>query len=350
MKKTAKLKYGENQRLSGAVRYETDTKNPLALSKWNWHGMSMREVSKISLTDLSRGVRTATQIAATFEKNFKKVPYIAVGMKHGNPCGAAVGKTPAEAMKGMIAGNPRALFGGFVVTTFPVDAKLADILRRYDGTRMGAPRPIAFLAAPAISPEALAALHRKSRPLIYATNPALAALRAAMLPSTPRHEPLPILSAEIVEDADTYVLDLAHPELAVYGKKAAWKKALPDIALAAAVAATSTSNTVTLAKGGKIVGNAIGQQDRVGACELALKQLSRLELPSRKGLVAASDSFFPMPDGPATLRKGGVEALLATSGAQNDAKVIEYCTSGKTPLLLALIPDRVGRGFYGHTG
>lgn len=350
MKRRTTLKYGENQRLAACVRYDTSAKHPLAFSKWDFHGMSMREVSKISLTDLSRGVRTAVQIAATFEKDFKKVPCIAVGVKHGNTCGAAAGKTPTEAIRGMIEGNPRALFGGLVVTTFLVDEKLADILRHYDGKKMGAPRPVAFLAAPAITEGALAILHRKSRPLIHATNKALAKLGARMLPDAPRHEPLQILSAEVVEDADRYVLDFAHPELAVYGKKAAWKKAQRDVALAYAVASTSTSNTVTLAKDGKIVGNAIGQQDRVGACELALTQLALLGLANKKGLVAASDSFFPMPDGPAALRKGGVEVLFATSGAQNDAKVIAYCASGKKPLTLALVPDKIARGFYGHTG
>ncbi len=351
MKRTTALKYGENQRLRAEVRYEADTKNPLAFAKWDWHGLSLRDVSKISLTDLSRGVRTAVQIAATFEKNFNKVPHIAVGIKHGNPCGAAVGRTPKGALTGMIEGNPRALFGGLVVTTFPMDEKLAALLRRYYGRGVVAPpRPIAFLAAPAISAEALAVLHRKSRPLIHATNPALAKLGMGMLPKDGRHEPLPVLSAEIIESADTYVLDFNDSELKVYGKAASWKKAQPDVALAFAVASTSTSNTVTFALKGKVVANAIGQQDRVGACELALKQLSRLKLHSKKGLVAVSDSFFPLPDGPHALRRGGVEVLFATSGAQQDEKVIASCMKGTRPLLLALIPDKIGRGFYGHTG
>lgn len=349
--KKAPLKYGENQRLAAEVSYETDNANPLAYAKWDWHGLATHEVSKISLTDLSRGLRTTVQIAASFEKNFGKVPFIAVGVKHGNACGAAVGKTPKEALIGMIDGNPRALFGGLVVTTFPMDEKLADILRHYHGKGVeGMARPIAFLAAPEISSGALAALHRKSRPLVYATNKALGKLGMASFPKAPRREPLPMLSAEVIEAADTYVLDFKDPQLAVYGKQALWNKAKSDVALAFAVASTSTSNTVTFAQKGKIVGNAIGQQDRVGACELALKQLSRLKLASKKGLVAASDSFFPLPDGPQLLRRNGVEVLFATSGAQQDAKVIESCKKGSKPLLLALIPDKVGRGFYGHTG
>lgn len=349
--KKAQLKYGENQRLAASVCFTTDDENPLAYTKWDWHGLDSKEISKISLTDLSRGLRTAAQIAATFEKNFKKVPYIAVGIKHGNACGAAVGKTPKEAVLGMIDGNPRALFGGLVITTFPIDAKLASILRHYHGKGVeGMVRPLAFLAAPEISDEALAVLHRKSRPLIYATNTALSKLGGASLPKIGRTEPLPMLSAEVVEAPDTYVLDFKDSQLAVYGKQAVWKKAQADVALAFAVASTSTSNTVTFAQEGKVVGNAIGQQDRVGACELALKQLSRLKLKSKKGLVAASDSFFPMPDGPTLLRRNGIEVLFATSGAQQDAKVIESCKKGKNPLVLALIPDKVGRGFCGHTG
>ena len=64
------------------------------------------------------------------------------------------------------------------------------------------------------------------------------------------------------------------------------------------------------------------------------------------GAMAASDSFFPFPDGPAALIEAGVMGIVSTSGSVRDDESIKCCQS--SGVALWLIPDAKGRGFFGH--
>jgi len=94
-----------------------------------------------------------------------------------------------------------------------------------------------------------------------------------------------------------------------------------------------------------LIGNGVGQQDRVSAAQLALKR-------ARDGghdiaeAIAYSDSFFPFPDGPIKLADAGVKAILATRGSVNDAKVAEALK--QTGVIFYTLPDELARGFYMH--
>src|SRR5690606_25280050 len=91
-----------------------------------------------------------------------------------------------------------------------------------------------------------------------------------------------------------------------------------NIVLAWAVGATSNSNTITLVKDGRLVGNGVGQQDRVGAAKLAILRADdaakSIDANSEKAdlgdAVAYSDSFFPFPDAPAVLIDRGIKTIF----------------------------------------
>ncbi len=67
---------------------------------------------------------------------------------------------------------------------------------------------------------------------------------------------------------------------------------------------------------------------------------------SIEGASAASDSFFPFTDGVEVLVHAGVTSIISTSASVNDGKIIEYCQ--EQSIVLYLIPDKSGRGFFGH--
>ena len=118
-----------------------------------------------------------------------------------------------------------------------------------------------------------------------------------------------------------------------------------DLLLAKAICDTSNSNTIALVKDAQLIGNGVGQQDRVSAANLATM---RAEAANHfiVGAVAASDSFFPFPDAPEVLIAAGVKVILSTSGSVNDSKSVDVCQKASVPLYL--IPDTLGRGFFGH--
>jgi phosphoribosylaminoimidazolecarboxamide formyltransferase / IMP cyclohydrolase len=118
-----------------------------------------------------------------------------------------------------------------------------------------------------------------------------------------------------------------------------------NLAFAWAIGSTSNSNTITLVRNGMLIGNGVGQQDRVGAAELAIKR-ARDAGHDTADAVAYSDSFFPFPDGPERLMDSGVRVIFATSGSVRDSEVRAACAARGATLLM--LPDSEARGFFAH--
>jgi phosphoribosylaminoimidazolecarboxamide formyltransferase/IMP cyclohydrolase len=325
-------KYGENAwqapaALSAALGSAAG--DPLALTRFELVDGS--EPSYNNLVDVDRLLQTITHIAAGFERNFKAVPAIAVGVKHGNACGAAVADDPVTAVQKMVTGDRRALFGGLVMVNFTIDEAAAEALLQH-GVESGR-RLLDGIMAPQFTAGAIKQLGRKGGKCRLLQNPALAGLTAASLDQTRRLRP--VRGGFLTQPNYTYVVDAA-------GFAATDAR---DLVLAWAVGSTSNSNTVTLVQDGQLLGNGVGQQDRVGCCELAIKRATDAGHATR-GAAAYSDSFFPFADGPMVLAEAGVRAILATSGSVRDDEVAQACKERGVTLYTP--PDRAARGFFGH--
>lgn len=332
------LKYGENAWQTPAAQYALEGDDPLALHRFK---RVQGDAGFVNLTDVDRLLLTVTHIAAGFEANGLHVPFIAVGVKHGNPCGAAVSDSRGEALKEMIDGDRRAIFGGVVMATCRIDADHAEILLRH-GMEKGR-RHLAVLVAPSISPQALELLQKKSDPQVAVfTNEALASIGVASLDVAPRLRP--VRGGFLLQPNYTKPLDLK--SLSLHGPAEIRVQPRPsDLLPAWAVGCTSNSNTVTLVKDGMLIGNGVGQQDRVGAAELAIKR-ARDAGHDVLNATAYSDSFFPFPDGPQALILAGVRTILTTSGSVRDPETIRVCQEAGVNLMM--MPDKEGRGFFGH--
>lgn len=326
--------YGENRYQSPAALYSTGTDDPLALHEFK--RIEGSEPSYINLTDIDRLLQTMTHIAATFEVNQGKVPSIAVGCKHGNSCGAGVAGTCGHAIHKMTSGDPLALFGGMVMTNFPLTGEMAEIMLTAGGKRV-----LDGVIAPSFSSQAVEILRRKNDRCRLYENQALGKLTRDSLDKTPILRR--VRGGFLLQPNYGFVFDAQDKQLEKSGDVD--KDILSDIILAWATGATSNSNTITIVKEGTLIGRGIGQQDRVGCCNIAITygQRARHDL---NGAVAYSDSFFPFPDGPEVLAKAGIKTIFTTSGSQNDKLVREKCRDyGVT---LWMIPDAIGRGFFGH--
>jgi len=328
--RTAECKYGENAIQAPAALYSSGSLDPLSLEKFTV--LEGTPPSYNNWADIDRLLQTATHIAAVYAKNRGKVPHLAVGAKHGNACGAAVGGSHAETLRKTIAGDPLAIFGGLILANFPIGAEEAEEIagRMLDG-----------IIAPSFTEEAITKLRRKGDKCRFIVNPALATLGEDSLDTADRFRY--VRGGFLLQPNYTFVLSLTSPDLAVHGQASASQE--DDMLLAWAIGATSNSNTIALVKDGMLIGNGVGQQDRVGAAKLALMRAERGKHDA-KGAVAYSDSFFPFPDGPETLIDAGISSILSTSGSLKDPATIELCASRGTSLYL--IPDRIGRGFFGH--
>ena len=326
----ATCKYGENVWQTPAYLYSTGTHDPLALDKFIV--VEGTPPSYNNWVDIDRLLQTASHIAGAFATREGSVGMaIAVGVKHGNSCGVAVGLDRREVLKKMMAGDPLAIFGGLVMVDFDVDEALCEALagKMLDG-----------IIAPAFTAGAIVALRRKGDKCRFIVNPALSKL-GGNLDQVPRFRY--VRGGFLAQPNYTFIPTFSGEGIKKYGTATPIQES--DLLLAWAVGSTSNSNTITLVKSGQLIGNGVGQQDRVGAAHLAITR-ARRSGHNVVGAVAYRDSFFPFPDGPQALIDAGVAAIFTSSGSVKDQATIDVCA--KQNVALYIVPDQMGRGFFGH--
>lgn len=325
-------KYGENAWQMPSALYSTGSDDKLGLDKFRI--LEGTAPSRTTLTDLDRLLQVITHIAAAFDVNRGKVPFIAVGGKHGNPCGAAIGFDQQAVLQRMMAGDKLAIFGGQVMTNFCLTEALAEILtgKMLDG-----------IVAPDFEPKTIEMLKRKKDKCRFIQNGALIDLGRNSLDTATQVRY--VRGGFIRQPNYTFVLSFGNGSVASMSNDPS--PAMEDnMLLAWAIGSTSNSNTITLvSKNGMLIGNGVGQQDRVGAAQLAIAR-ARRSGHDINGAVAYSDSFFPFPDGPETLADAGVKAIMTSSGSVKDQATIDLCR--ERGVVLYMVPDAEGRGFFGH--
>ncbi len=328
--------YGENAWQAPARLTHDETDDALAIGRFCL--LEGSTPSYNNLVELDRQLQTITHVAAAFEIADQRVPAIAVGTKHGNACGAAVADSSVRATQLMLTGDTRAIFGGCVMLGFAVDEQVADTLVNHasDGRRL-----LDTVAAASFTDGAIELLARKQGKCRILANDALAGLVKGSLDTAQRHRQ--VRGGVLEQPNYTFVLDLADPAVKRYGSLTPAQE--HDLLLAWAVGSTSNSNTITLVRDGQLLGNGVGQQDRVGGCALAVAR-ARDAGHETAGAVAYSDSFFPFPDAPQVLIDAGVSAVFCTSGSVRDDLVLSRMVDGG--LAVAQLPDRDARGFFGH--
>lgn len=322
--------------------------DPLALHRFK---LRAGTPSFNNFCDLDRLLQTMIHLAAAFEINRGRVPQIALAVKHGNACGAGCSDRPNSALSKMIAGDTRAIMGGLVMTNFPLDAQLADHLLTYlhpavTGSKNGR-RLLDGIIAPEITDDAIELMKRKKDKCRIFTNPSLASLGADSLDQAPLRRQ--VRGGYLLQPNYCFVAKLSEAVPLVPDQHGlpADPEIWENLLMAWAIAATQTSNTITIVNKRMLIGNGVGQQDRVGAARLAIE---RARMSGHQGLLekacAASDSFFPFPDGVETLAAAGIKTILATSGSVSDRGVGER--AAELGITLVAHPDKVARGFFNH--
>jgi phosphoribosylaminoimidazolecarboxamide formyltransferase/IMP cyclohydrolase len=228
-------------------------------------------------------------------------PCVAI-VKHANPCGIAIGADVAEAHRKAHASDPTSAFGGVIAVNREVTPELAkqvvDIFTE-------------VIVAPSYAAEAVDVLRGKKN------------LRVLVAPPW---KPAPadfrqIGGGLLVQMADR--IDAAGDDPATWtlatGEPAS-PETMADLAFAWRAIRSVKSNAILLARDGATVGVGMGQVNRVDAAHLAV---SRAGAERARGAVAASDAYFPFPDGLEVLIRAGVRAVVQPGGSIRDNLVLE---------------------------
>jgi phosphoribosylaminoimidazolecarboxamide formyltransferase/IMP cyclohydrolase len=289
--RAAVLRYGENPHQSAAL-YVTPGGAGLAQAEQ----LSGKEMSYNNYVDAEAARRAAYDFTE---------PCVAI-IKHANPCGIAIGSDVAEAHRKAHACDPVSAYGGVIATNRPVSRQMAEQL---------ADIFTEVVVAPAFDDDALSVLRTKKN---------LRLLVAAPVAEAPAVETRAISGGLLMQRVDR--LDAPGDDPATWTLAAGeplGEAELADLAFAWRAVRAVKSNAILIARDGATVGVGMGQVNRVDSCRLAVARAG----DRVAGSVAASDAFFPFPDGLQVLLDAGVRAVVQPGGSIRDEDVIAAAKS-----------------------
>ncbi len=295
---------------AAVLRYGENPHQPAALYRGWDSGLAHAEQLHGKEMSYNNYVDTDAAWRAAFDHG--DGPCVAI-IKHANPCGIAVGPDLATAHRKALACDPVSAFGSVVAVNRRLDRATAEQIGEVFTE---------VVAAPGFDPQALEVLTRKKN------------VRLLQVPLDPPavRELRPISGGVLVQAADR--VDAPGDDPATWTLAAgepADEATMADLVFAWRAVRAVKSNAILLAADGASVGVGMGQVNRVDACRLAVE---RAGADRAAGSVAASDAFFPFPDGPQVLLDAGVRAIVQPGGSIRDGEVVQAVTAAGVTMYL----------------
>jgi phosphoribosylaminoimidazolecarboxamide formyltransferase/IMP cyclohydrolase len=276
------LRYGENPHQKAAL-YSDGSGRGVA----NGQQLQGKELSYNNIVDL----QAAWDLAQDFTE-----PVCAI-IKHTNPCGTAIGATLKEAYLRALECDPVSAFGGVIGVNRVIDGEAAAEMAKLF---------VEAIAAPDFTQEAREHFAKKKN------------LRLVQIADLQQKWVLKNVSGGVlVQDNDVH--PIAEADLKVVSKRQPTAAEMRAMLFAWKVCKHVKSNAILYARDGQSVGVGAGQMSRVDSARIGA---AKAVLPL-SGTVAASDAFFPFPDGVEVIAQAGATAIIQPGGSMRDQEVID---------------------------
>ena len=294
-----KLRYGENPHQQAAFYATGERRFGVATAQQ----LQGKELSYNNINDTD----AAYELAAEFAPDKPTCVII----KHANPCGVATAATLAEAYRSALACDPVSAFGGVLAFNRSIDSATAELVANLFTE---------VIIAPAADPDAIRILSAKKN---------LRLLIAGGLPD-PRAKGWLVRSVAgglLVQNRDTGAATA--DSVRVVTRRAPTTQELADMLFAFTVAKHVKSNAIVFAKDGSTAGIGAGQMSRVDSARIAANKArdaaaaAHWPEPRTIGSAAASEAFFPFPDGLIAIAEAGATAVIQPGGSVRDEDVIK---------------------------
>jgi phosphoribosylaminoimidazolecarboxamide formyltransferase/IMP cyclohydrolase len=294
--RTASLRYGENPHQRAALYADGSGRGIAGALQ-----LQGKELSFNNLVDLDACWSLAQEFCSPELHDGGTAgqpprPMVAI-IKHTNPCGAATGDTVLQAYMRALAADPVSAFGGVIAVNTEIDAAAAEEIAKLF---------VEAIVAPAYTVGARERFAAKK-------NLRLLEIDHAAGPFVVKH----ISGGLLVQDADHTPLQLA--DLRTVTARKPSEEELRALWFAWKVCKHVKSNAIVYARDGQTVGVGAGQMSRVDAARFGAQKAAL----SLEGCVAASDAFFPFPDGLEVVAAAGATAVIQPGGSVRDAEVID---------------------------
>jgi phosphoribosylaminoimidazolecarboxamide formyltransferase/IMP cyclohydrolase len=292
------LRYGENPHQEAAF-YVDGSARPGVASARQLQG---KELSYNNINDTD----AAYELVAEFDSQ----PACAI-IKHANPCGVALGKDLKDAYLKALACDSVSAFGGVLAFNRTLDGATAEEISK-------------IFTEVIIAPDA-----DEDAKKILASKKNLRLLVAGGLPDplAPSLTYRSVAGGFLVQSRDNG--RVAREQLKVVTRRQPTEQEIKDMLLAFTIGKHVKSNAIIYVKDGSTAGIGAGQMSRVDSARIAaIKAKDAAKIagwaePRTKGSAAASEAFFPFPDGLLAVAEAGATAVIQPGGSVNDQKVID---------------------------
>jgi len=285
------------------LRYGENPHQKACFYKGKPQGFSMAFAQQLHGKELSYNNIQDGDAALNIVKEFMNEP-VMVAVKHKNPCGVGIGKNVQEAWQRCYDADPVSIFGGIVATNQTIDEATAEAMKNVF---------LEIILAPKFTDKALEILSTKKN------------IRLMTFEISRKNEDknllLSVNGGLLVQETD--YASVEDYEFNVVTKKTPTELEKNNLLFAMKVCKHVKSNAITLAKEMRTVGVGAGQMNRVGAAQIALEQAKAAGFI--KGIVLASDAFFPFDDVVRMAHLYGVTAIIQPGGSLRDEDSIKAC-------------------------
>ncbi len=291
LQKIRELRYGENPHLEGA------------LYKKEWGDDYFASFDKLQGKELS--YNNIMDMHAAFLLSIDLGPGSCTVNKHTNPCGAAACGDSYESFIRARKTDPMSAFGSVVAINGIVDERLAKAAK--EGF-------IEVLLSRGFTDGARDILSEKKN------------MRLIIMPEAEWEKESEgtnireVGQLVLIQEKDRRFEELEKLDFVTSIKPG--ENELKALKLAWRIVKHIKSNAIVICDGDGTIGIGAGQMSRLDSCAISIEKARNAGL-NIEGTSAASDAFFPFPDGLEALAEAGVKSVIQPGGSIRDQKVIK---------------------------
>jgi len=298
-RKLQELRYGENPHQKSSIYVSDYNDKQLGFTQ-----IQGKELSYNNYNDMFASLEILNSL--------QKKPGTVI-VKHANPCGVSEHKNPLISFKNAFASDPISAFGGVIACNFKITKKIAaEINKKF----------LEVILAKGFDRESLMILNKKKNlRIIDITRFKLKNISSLKI----------FDGSFLIQSKDLVIFD--KKKLKFVTKLKPNKKELTEIEFAFNICKYVKSNAIILCNNFSTIGIGAGQPSRLDSCNIATQKAKKFQPSKIKNSVAASDAFFPFPDGIKTLIKAGVKIIVQPGGSIRDQEVINAADKAKIKMI-----------------
>ena len=297
-RKLTQLRYGENPHQKSSIYINDFDDKETGLKK-----ISGKNLSYNNYNDIFTGL----EILSSFKKTGTVI------IKHANPSGAAINKSPIKSFQESLLCDPMSAFGGIVACNFKINKKIAKEISN------------TFFEV------ILAKKFDKDALKIFKSKKNLILIDISKFKEKKNYQIKYFDNSFLIQDKNKKNFDLKNLKYVTNLKPT--KQELKFAEFSMSICKFAKSNSIVITNKFSTIGIGAGQPSRVDSCKIAVEKAKKFQSKRLKNSIAASDAFFPFPDGVKKLIKAGVKLIVQPGGSVRDKESIALANKAKVKMI-----------------